>query len=402
MDAEVTPPVDAVLPASLMPAMRFGGTLALPDPVSSRILRTQREFQGLQRAWSLGWGFGDPQLLEVEVLAPSRAPEPPIVPGRVAAFFSGGVDSWSTMLDHPEITNLIFVRGLDLMADKAHHAKLADEVEARLHEAAKAQGLPLCVVETNLREFSDPLARWDAYYGCALVTVALFLAPLFERVLIAGDSDYEVQVPLGANLLVDQLWSTEQLEIVDDGGRYSRVERLRRIADQPVVQRTLRVCWENPGGAYNCGRCRKCLMTMITLEALGARAAVATFPSGLDLAAVADIQITHPVLLTLWEDVLDTVREAGRADLEPAAEEVVAKGKRALDLPAAYRRRGTPGPSPLNRRMNGAADPPSGAGTDGDTAEMLSAVLTSRSWRMTAPLRHIGTRLRQARERRSD
>ena len=50
------------------------------------------------------------------------------------------------------------------------------------------------------------------------------------RVLIAGDSDYEVQVTHGANRLVDQLWSTENLEIVDDGGRFSRVERVRRIA----------------------------------------------------------------------------------------------------------------------------------------------------------------------------
>src|ERR1041384_7778343 len=166
----------------------------------------------------------------------------------------------------------------------------APALAARLREAAEQRGLPLHRVETNLRELSDPLVRWDSYYGCALVSVALFLAPLFERILIAGDSDHEVQVAMGANRLVNQLWSTEQLEIVEDGGRYSRAERVQRIAADPVVQETLRVCWENPGGSYNCGRCRKCLMTMITLEAFDALADVETFPSELDLDAVADIE----------------------------------------------------------------------------------------------------------------
>jgi hypothetical protein len=348
-DTDVVPSADAALAACLMPAMRSGGTLRLAEPVSPRVLRTQREFQAIQCAWSHAWQFGDPPLREVEVIAPTQAPEGPHISGRVATFFSGGVDSWSTILDHPEITDLIFVRGFDLIPGVPQHAEIADEVEARVRWAAEAVGIRLHVVETNLRELSDPLVLWDAYYGCAVVTVALFLAPLFERVLIAGESDYEIQAPIGANLLVNQLWSTERLEIVDDGGRYSRVQRMERIAAHPVVRQTLRVCWENPGGAYNCGRCRKCLMTMLTLEALGARDAIATFPPQLDLDAVAAIEIPQPVPLTLWEDVLDAVRAAGRADLEPAVEAAVSRGKKRLRLPPGYRRRSSPRPSPTVR-----------------------------------------------------
>ncbi len=345
----VLPTADAALAACLMPAMRSGGTLELHDPVSPRLLRTQREFQAVQQAWSLEWEFGDPPLREVEVLAPTRVPQAPATPGRVAAFFSGGVDSWSTILANPEITDLIFVRGIDLMPKLVHQAGLADRVEERLRDAAAALGLPLHVVETNVRELSDPLARWETYYGCAVVSVALFLSPLFERVLIAGDSDYEVQGKFGANWMVDQLWSTERLEIVDDGGRRSRMQRLAAIAAHPVVGDTLRVCWENPEGAYNCGRCRKCLMTMIALEALGARQRIATFPPALDLSAVAAIEISMPVLLTLWEDVLDAARAARRPDLERAVETVVSGGKRRLGLPMAYRRRRRAGPAPTIR-----------------------------------------------------
>ncbi|MCW2987357.1 MAG: hypothetical protein JWM24_295, partial [Solirubrobacterales bacterium] len=339
----VVPSADAALAACLMPAMQTGGTLELSEPVSPRLLRTQREFQAVQRAWSLEWEFGDPPLQEVEVVAPTRVPQPPAAPGRVAAFFSGGVDSWSTVLANPDITDLIFVRGIDLMPKLAHQAGLADRVEERLREAAAELGLPLHVVETNLRELSDPLARWETYYGCAVAAVALFLSPLFERVLIAGDSDYEVQGRLGANWMVDQLWSTERLEIVDDGGRRSRLQRLAAIAGHPLVQRTLRVCWENPQGAYNCGRCRKCLMTMIGLEVLGARRRIATFPPDLDLDAVKAIEISAAALLPLWEDLLDGARAARRPDLERVLETVVSGGRRRLGLPPGHRRRRTPG-----------------------------------------------------------
>jgi hypothetical protein len=338
---------DAALAACLMPAMRSGGTLTLSEPVSPRLLRTQREFQAVQRAWSHEWGFGDPPLEEVEVAAPTHLPDPPRDPGRVAAFFSGGVDSWSTLLGNPEITDLIFVRGIDLLPGAANHAQIAPEVEARIRRVAEELDLTLHVVETDLREFSDPLARWEAYYGCACIAVAHFLAPRFERVLLASGVDHEVDDPIGSARLIDHLWSTEQLEVVDDGGPYSRVERTRRIAKHPLVQRTLRVCWENRDGAYNCGHCRKCLMTMITFEAIGARSAIQTFPPDLDLADVAAIEIKQAVLLTLWEDVLDVVRAEGRADLEPAVEEVAERGKRRLNLPLNYRRRALPGPPPL-------------------------------------------------------
>lgn len=341
---------DPALAVCLMPAMRTGGALTLQGPVSPRLLRTQREYQAVQRAWSLEWEFGDPPLEQVAVIAPTRRPEPPREPDRVAAFFSGGVDSWSTLLGNPEITDLIFVRGVDLLPGAANHAQVAPEVEARIRDVAGELGLALHVVETDLREFSDPLARWEAYYGCACMAVAHFLAPRFERVLLASGVDHEVDDPIGTARLIDHLWSTEQLEVVDDGGPYSRVERTRRIAGHPLVQRTLRVCWENRDGAYNCGRCRKCLMTMITLEALGAREEIQTFPPDLDLADVAAIEIKQGVLLTLWEDVLDLVRAEGRADLEPAVEAAVERGRRELGLPPSYRRRALPGPPPLRPR----------------------------------------------------
>jgi hypothetical protein len=333
----VTPPADGALALALMPAMRSGGTLTLPERVSPRLLRTQREFQAIQRAWSQAWDFGHEPLREVEVEAPPRAVEPGR--GRVAAFFSGGVDSWATVLGNPDVTDLIFVRGLDLVPGAAHQVELGDEIEGRLLDAAAALGLPLHVVETNVRELSDPLVRWETYNACPMAAIALFFEPLFERVLIAGDTDHETQVPMGSSRMVNQLWSTERLEIVEDGGRFNREQRLRAIVDHPVVQQTLRVCWENPDGAYNCGRCRKCLLTTVSLEAIGARERIATFPAELDLDRFAGFEITHPISLVLWEDVLATTQATSRPDLERALAPMVERGRANLGLPPSYRSR---------------------------------------------------------------
>jgi glycosyl transferase family 2 len=348
-DSPLTPTADAALPACLIPAMSCGGTLRLEEPVSPRMLRTQREFQAIQSAWSHDWEFGDPPLHEVEIAAPTRVPDPPARPGRVAAFFSGGVDSFSTVLSNPDLTDLIFVRGTDILPRNPHQAGLADRVEAQLRDAAAELGLRLHTVETNVRDFSDHLARWETYFSSAMVAVSHFMAPLFERVLIASGTDHETQVPIGSSRMVEQLWSTERLEVVSDGGQFSREERLRRICRHPVVQRSLRVCWHNTDGAYNCGRCRKCLLTMISLEALGVRDDVSSFPPELDLDLLPGFEFEERILMAPWEDCLETIRAAGRPDLERAVEAIVVRGRRNLGLPLDHRSRRRSGPAPTIR-----------------------------------------------------
>jgi Glycosyl transferase family 2 len=345
-DAPIVPAPESMLAACLMPAMRAGGALHLPGAFSPQLLSAQVEFQALQREWSRSWGSGGPPLEVVDVRATPGPVEMGEARGRTAAFFSGGVDSWSTLLEHPEITDLIFVRGFDL---PARDTALSREVETALRGVAAQTGRTLHLVSTDVRSLADPVVRWEMFFGCGLATVALAMAPLFRRIYVAGDSDYEVNVPMGANPAADHLWSTERMTVVHDGGRFSRVDRLRRITSDPLVASTLRVCWENHGGAYNCGRCRKCLMTMVTLEALGVRERFVTFPRELDLERVAAAHLERRVSVTLWQDVLDMVREAGRSDLERPVARAVAAGKATVGVPPSWRRRRCPGPRPTVR-----------------------------------------------------
>jgi len=382
-DAPVTPNADAVLATCLLPASLWGGTLDIDARISPRLLRCQTEFQAIQRMWSREWDYGLLPLGEIDVRAAERRPTAPTTSRGVATFFSGGVDSWSVVSQYPEVTHLVFVRGLDLVE---RPTALVDDVERRLHAAAADLGKTLYVVETNVRELSNPLLPWDVYFASPLAAIALLLAPLFERVLVTGDADYETTVGRGVDPLIDHLWSTEELEIAHACGRYSRVERTGLIADDPVAQRALRVCWENLDGTYNCGRCRKCLSTMITLEALGKREPFSAFPPQLDLTAVGGVAAPHMLVVALWQDILDLVRERGRADLEEPVAAVVARGKQRLGLPDSFRLRGA-----ANGRLSVAERQ--------ELQGRLNTVLQSRSWRLTAPLRRVGTWLSRLRSR---
>ena len=63
------------------------------------------------------------------------------------------------------------------------------------------------------------------------------------------------------------------------------------VGRSPVALEHLRVCWENLEGAYNCGRCEKCIRTMVNLTVAGALDRCQTFDRELDLFEIAHLPI---------------------------------------------------------------------------------------------------------------
>jgi len=128
-------------------------------------------------------------------------------------------------------------------------------------------------------------------HGAALAHVALLLEPWLRTVYVPSTFDVDHLIPWGTRPDLDPLWSTGRLELLHDGAKQSRLEKTRRIVDTPVVLRHLRVCNLHPDGAYNCGRCRKCITTMLALESAGALKSCATLPQEVaarDIRAVAE------------------------------------------------------------------------------------------------------------------
>lgn len=262
----------AQIAVGLLPAMRHGTALAVDGAIDPRLHRALDTIQDIQSAWV-------PSLRRVEVSC--RVEESPARAGnRVGCFFTGGVDSFYTLLKHrDEITDLIFVHGYDVPLD---NLSLREQVSGVVQEVGATFGLGVVEVETDVRAFLDAHVHWGMAHGAALAAVGHLLGDQFTKVYIASSYHYADLFPWGSHPLLDPLWSSQALEFVHDGCEARRHEKVRFIADSEVAMHHLRVCWKNPGGAYNCGRCDKCLRTMINLETAGALTRCTTFTEPLD------------------------------------------------------------------------------------------------------------------------
>jgi len=271
---------DSLLALLLQPAMTVGGPLDLgQEPVSAKLLSEAEQIQAIWSTWR-------PKLHHVQVVAPALEDGPAPGPG-VACFFSGGVDSFYTLLRHrDEITHLLLIHGFDL---ELEDRDLRERVSEMVTAVAADLGKHVVEVETDVRMFSDRHVGWGDYHGAAFASVALLFQAQFRRVFLAASHTYNDLFPWGSHPLVDPLWSTERTELVHDAAEVTRSEKVAALAQSQLALDWLRVCWRNPGGAYNCGRCEKCLRTMIALKIAGALERAKTFPE-LDLDAVAHMR----------------------------------------------------------------------------------------------------------------
>ena len=292
---------DPVLPALLLPAMRLGEDLVIDAPVSRRLLASVPTIMDIYAAWVPG--------MRRPAITANDADEPRRGKG-VGLFFSCGVDSFYSLRkalavppEHDDaVSHLILIYGFDI---RPRNPALFDLVAGHARSVAAAAHRKLVIVETNLRTFSDPLVGWDFYHGGALASTALALGGLQRKCFIPSTHAYGELVPWGSHPLLDPLWSTDSVDLVHDGCEALRTEKIKELASFDLALQHLRVCWPDWIQDYNCGRCEKCLRTMIGLHVAGALERAATFPRRLDLQAIRDVQlITGESSVRFMEDLL--------------------------------------------------------------------------------------------------
>jgi hypothetical protein len=197
---------------------------------------------------------------------------------------------------------------------------------------ADGLGKTLVPVRTNLRDILNGI-EWPFYgAGPAMAAVGLALARLFHTALMAADRTFGElgSTTLGCHPALDPLWSTETLEFVHDGAETKRADKIPLIASSPLALRGLRVCFENPDGAYNCGRCSKCLNTMVLLDLYRVLNQTEQLPHRYDLRDIAAVdQPVGRFRRTLWVETLARVKAAGGPpELIRSIETSLARGAR--------------------------------------------------------------------------
>lgn len=223
-----------------------------------------------------------------------------------ASFFSGGVDGTYTHLSQPgSIDALLFVSGIDIQLD--NRALLDQAVSANRRYAASA-GTPLHVLATNVRDFVRiHHLSWPYRYGIAgLASVAALLG--FSRILVAADHTYAVLDPAGIHPLLNPMYSTRNMRLINDGG-IARLDKLRAIVREPAALELLRVCWHDSG--YNCGTCEKCLRTRTGLTLLGVRSP--TLAPIEDWSVLRSVRLWRDQTVEFWTELGHLAREMNNA-----------------------------------------------------------------------------------------
>ena len=229
--------------------------------VSRRLADSFPTIMSIFRAW-------EPSLHAVEIHGAVPAKQSPQVEGRVGTFFTGGVDSFYTLLKHrDEISDLIYVYGFEIGLD---NPTLYQKTSAMIQNVATEFNKRFITIESNLGTLLNSYVYWGLLgHGAALATIGHLLSPYYRLLYIPATHTYADMYPWGSHPLLDPLWSSDVLEFKHDGCEATRVQKVKFISEFDVVLRSLRVC-STP--VYNCGQCEKCLRTMINLHLAGAGA----------------------------------------------------------------------------------------------------------------------------------
>jgi hypothetical protein len=310
----LTTELDPWLVVALLPAMGAGMDLELSRPVSARLLQNLPTIQAIFNTW-------DATYQKVKVTAPARSE--PIYGGKrkTACFFSGGIDSFYTVLRHQaEIDVLIHLD--NPWAGAEGRARM----NGKIKEAAHRLGKELIIVKSNFRGLLDKYTNWDYSHGAALIAQALFLAPYFSKVFVASTYYYANLQPNGTHPLLDPLWSTEGVEVVHDGAEKNRPKKIESIAHNEIMLSSLRVCWENIENEKNCGRCRKCLFTMVSLRTAGVLDHCTAFAVPLDLEHMINSEFKSMTSRQALLECLQTLQARGAdPELETAIRRCLAR-----------------------------------------------------------------------------
>ena len=310
---------------SLLPvAAKTGSDLKVEGPVSTALYSNFVQIKNIWNDWY--------RLKPGAVSGQAVESDGEIASGGVGCFFSGGVDSFYTVLKNLDleqgenrISHLIYVRGFDVDLDDEDLDSL---VADRLRRAGDDLGLPVICVSTNLRRLTNRFTSWGRLqHGAAMSGVAHCLSGILGSVLVPATHIYQHVFPWGTHPLLDPLWSDEFVSFVTDGCEATRAAKVAaRISSSEVALQHLRVCHTNEGQAYNCGSCEKCIRTKVVLKLAGALERCTSFSEGLDLDQVRSIRIKLRITESFARETLAVLRERDTEhDLQDALRKVLSR-----------------------------------------------------------------------------
>jgi hypothetical protein len=314
----------AFLVGCFIPAMHLGEKRIL---IEGDICPTLRE--GLKTAMAIvqEWSGGSLKPLSLEAGTMSVA-QYTSKPRQAALFMSGGIDSLSALRinrkvypeTHPGfIKDCLLVHGFDIggVVERGMKYPVFERAKKAMAAVAEDTDVSLIPVYTNIRHLCDDRDLWlTKFFGSVLAAVAHAFDSRINLAYIGSSYDLPNLAPCGSHPLLDPEYSSYDLKIRHRDVEMSRMDKIRSIADWDVALDNLRVCLANVKERLNCGKCEKCVRTMLGLEAVGVLDKISSFEAkqvSPDLLDNFSITIRHRE--HFYRELIEPLKKCDRGDL---------------------------------------------------------------------------------------
>lgn len=195
-----------------------------------------------------------------------------------ATLFSGGVDSFSTLLGHiEEKPNLITILGADISLNDIDGQ---ENVKKYVRKIANKYCFKSFFIKSNLKSFINNIELdkylsthldddwWHAFqHGLGIIGLNAVLAykEKLQIIYIASSHSYkEKNVQCASDPRIDNKIKFLNCSVIHDQYNYTRQDKINLIVNKSREYNEkpfLRVCWKTNGG-INCSICEKCARTI--------------------------------------------------------------------------------------------------------------------------------------------
>lgn len=196
-----------------------------------------------------------------------------------AMFFSGGLDSYQTLISHmDEKPLLISIWGSDIKIDNNDGW---NKLKSIILETANKYQLETSFIKSSFREFDNEAALQKKYYsvlgdgwwhgvkhGLGLIGHVAPLAYLYGiKTMYIASSNWPEQgiIKCASSPYTDNHIRFAGTKVVHDGFEYSRQDKVRNLIEYSHIHNDpvkLHVCWQDQTGV-NCCHCEKCYRMMV-------------------------------------------------------------------------------------------------------------------------------------------
>ena len=308
----------------IIPALYFGERRLALDEAICPLLK-----EGLETVMALmhHWTEGQFQRLTIEAPLTKTALHEENK-RHAAIFLSGGMDSLAALKrikdtyapTHPAYPrDALLVHGFDIggVIERGAKYPVFERAKAAMATVAADVGLTLIPVYTNIRHLCDNRDLWlNQFFGAVLAAAAHALSPRINLAWLASSYDIPHLHPCGSHPLLDPEYGSSDLQLRHRDVGLSRMEKIEIVAGWDAAFQNFRVCLANMPDKLNCGRCEKCVRTMLELEALGLLDKTRAFEAdAVDPAWLDAFSITIRVREPFYQELIKPLNNRGRGDL---------------------------------------------------------------------------------------